>query len=241
MERVLYVSLVAWGVLVVAAMVVTYRRRRWELPRATTPEARQERRWQLLDEVYRITDGSTRRRVHTMRLQQRLCWSWSELEDLGAFLVEKGLVASDPSKSGSHEIGPSLRLTAAGVEAVEQASGQPDPVEYFTQITIHGDYSQVQVGTRDSQQQQIIDSLLLEHRNDIEAFLHGYQQAIDQLSDRDRLLAVDKLEAAEAQMYSAHPNNRVLHEALWSLRSIAEGVAGNAMFLALVELSKRFL
>jgi hypothetical protein len=116
-----------------------------------------------------------------------LPWSRLELEDTGAYLIEKGLVASEDKSGGQPQltVGRQLRLTPAGVEAVEQASTQSDPVAYLTHVTIEGGgRAQVQVGSPYGRQQmidQVIESLLPEHRTDIEAFLHGYQQAISQL------------------------------------------------------------
>jgi hypothetical protein len=245
------VVLLALGALAIGVLVRAYlqgrRERARELRRATTPEERQERRWQLLEELYQLTNGSTKRRIDKAMFWGRLPWSRLELEDMGAYLIEKGLIASDPTSAGQPQLtaGRQLRLTPAGVEAVEQALTQADPVAYFTHVTIQGGgHAQVQVGSPYSSQQIInpgIESLLPEHRSDIQAFLHGYQQAMTQLVGHDRSLAAQKLAAAEAEFYSEHPNKPLLHEALSTLRSIAEGVAGNAMFFALVDLSKRFL
>ena len=98
--------------------------------------------------------------------------------------------------------------------------------------------NQIQVGTTGSRQDQIIH---LSENPQVRAFLLAYRQVLDQLSADRRADASSSLAMAEAELRSARPDQGRLREALASLRSIAESVAGNAAFSVLVELGRHLL
>jgi hypothetical protein len=95
--------------------------------------------------------------------------------------------------------------------------------------------NQIQVGTTGSRQEQIVR---LSDNPRVAAYLLAYRQLVDELYPDEREAALSSLEAAEAELRSQQPNEGRLREALVSLRSIAEGMAGSAAFAALLELGR---
>jgi hypothetical protein len=95
--------------------------------------------------------------------------------------------------------------------------------------------NQIQVGTTGSRQEQTVR---LSENPRVSAYLLTYRQLVDELYPDEREAALSSLAAAEAELESPHPNEGRLREALFTLRSIAEGVAGNAAFAALLELGR---
>jgi hypothetical protein len=95
--------------------------------------------------------------------------------------------------------------------------------------------NQVQVGTTGSRQEQIIR---LSENPRVSAYVLAYRQLVDELYPDEREAALSSLATAEAELESQHPNEDRLREALVTLRSIAEGLAGNAAFAALLELGR---
>jgi hypothetical protein len=95
--------------------------------------------------------------------------------------------------------------------------------------------NQIQVGTTGSRQEQIVR---LSEDPRVSAFLLSYRQLVDELHPSEREDALSSLATAEAELRSQRPNEGRLREALVSLRSIAEGMAGSAAFTALLELGR---
>jgi hypothetical protein len=97
--------------------------------------------------------------------------------------------------------------------------------------------NQIQVGTMGSRQEQIVR---LSANPRVSAYLLAYRQLVEELHPDEREAALSSLAVAEAEVASQHPNESRLREALVTLRSIAEGVAGNAAFAALLELGRHW-
>jgi hypothetical protein len=95
--------------------------------------------------------------------------------------------------------------------------------------------NQIQVGTTGSRQEQTVR---LSESPKVSAYLLAYRQLVGELHPDEREVALSSLEAAEAELRLPHPNDSRLREALVSLRSIAEGMAGNAAFMGLLELGR---
>lgn len=117
-------------------------------------------------------------------------------------------------------------------------SGRDHQSEPSVRVTV-GDAAfgnQIQVGTTGSRQQQTVR---LSQNPRVGAFLLAYRQLVDELHADDRDAALSHLAIAEAELQSQHPDEARLRQTLESLRSIAEGVAGNATFHALLELGRQ--
>jgi hypothetical protein len=98
--------------------------------------------------------------------------------------------------------------------------------------------NQIQVGTTDSRQEQIVR---LSDNPRVSAYLLACRQVVDELHPDECEAAFSSLATAEAELRSEHPNEGRLREALATLRSIAEGVAGNAAFAGLMELGRHLV
>lgn len=122
------------------------------------------------------------------------------------------MAPSDPGRE--HQSEPSVRVTVG-----DAAFG-----------------NQIQVGTTGSRQEQTVR---LSENPRVGAFLLAYRQLVDELHADERNAALSHLAIAEAELRSQHPDEARLRQALVSLRSIAEGVAGNAAFHALLELGRQ--
>jgi hypothetical protein len=96
--------------------------------------------------------------------------------------------------------------------------------------------NQIQVGTSGSRQEQVVR---LSDNPQVRTFLLAYRQLVDELPADERDPALSSLATAEAELKSQHPNQARLREALVTLRSIAEGVAGNAAFNVLLEIGRQ--
>jgi hypothetical protein len=117
-------------------------------------------------------------------------------------------------------------------------SGREHPSEPSVRVTV-GDAAfgnQIQVGTTGSRQEQTVS---LSENPGVSAYLLAYRQLVDGLHADEREVALSSLATAEAELKSKHPDQARLREALVTLRSIAEGVAGNAAFNVLLELGRQ--
>lgn len=120
----------------------------WPRP-PTPPEQKRARRLIFMERLFRLTDGESTERVQLDELRQSLGWSRDDYARVLDYLMNEDLV--DVPVSGF------LSLTHPAVVEMEEAMMEPDqPTEHFPPISVvvHGDVtnSQIQVGTRESQQ-----------------------------------------------------------------------------------------
>jgi hypothetical protein len=223
--------------------------------RPTTFEQKAAYRGRLMERLYERTDGNPARSVRLSKLRRELGWSYTTLRKTCDFLDAAGLIeltspAQDPDAFeramqlfmyGAER----LQLTAAGVVEVEAWMREPDePTEHLpSRVEVvqvfHGNLQDVaiQVAT-DRSQQTFAHNSVIASRDKIEAYLTEYRERLRALPADDRPIAEAQIITADAQLRSPKPNKRILEEAISTLRSIAEGMAGNAAFAVLIELGK---
>jgi hypothetical protein len=80
--------------------------------------------------------------------------------------------------------------------------------------------------------------VIVGQRDNLEAIVQAFRQAVGELSGEVRALAEAHLKTVQAQLASPRPNERILREALRTMRSVAEGAAGSATFAVIVEMFK---
>jgi hypothetical protein len=243
-------------IVVVTIIVIAIERITSDAPaRPTTLEQKAAYRGRLMEHLYKWTDGNPASTVRMSKLRRELGWSRATLRDVCDFLDAAGLIertspAQDPEAFtraiqafmyGTQRI----QLTAAGVVEVEEWMREPDePTEHLpsrvevTQV-FHGDLRDVaiQVATDRSEQTFARDSVVGSWE-DIEMYLAEYRQRLPALPANDRSIAEAQIVTADAQLRSPKPNSKILGEAISTLRSIAEGMAGSAAFAGLIEFGK---
>ena len=108
-------------------------------------------------------------------------------------------------------------------------------------VDIDGDYSQVQIGATGGMQSIVHAPSETSRRHAIEDFVNEYYKNLNRMKPGDRYRARQYLQTVEDHLKSGPvtPRNTALREALLSLRSIAEGATGGAIFAGLVELANR--
>lgn len=248
----------AWlGIVVIAALAVALSRF-WTRPVAGGPPddlyADPERRSHLLLQLYELTGGDVGKWIRKSTLRQRLGWTRPQTDRICRFLIDAGFIEPVPMANSdalsdqlsAHIVyGEPLRLTAAGIWEIELAQQEGDPVERLAQVTnvtFHGPVSgtYVQAGTSASQQHHYQGG-----RDPSPAELQDlalrFRQALMHLEQQTRDLGLAQVATIETQQRSPEPNFTIIREAIRTLRSIAEGAAGNIAFAGLVALCDRLL
>jgi hypothetical protein len=162
-------------------------------------------------------------------------WSAKEADAVTSILEDDGLIES--IETGSDLV----RMTAPGrrqldrAAADEEAPGQPLAAVVYVAGDVVG--SQLQAGTVGSTQQQSVS--ITSQKTEVAAFVAELRRLLPEfeLEEPERVAIEADLVGVEAQLESPRPNEGILREGLRSLRSLAEGVAGNAAFAGLVELA----
>jgi hypothetical protein len=207
-----------------------------------------QNRWRFMRKLYDLTNGNPGRRIRQRKIRRELDWTVADLEPVQDYLHDAGLIELEVSSSSDafekflQWVFPGdtrIRITSTGVDEVEQGQQNPhQPTPHLPPyVTIYGDYAQVQVGTSQSNQVQVHNSTLIAENTALQEFLAEFRRLLPQLDNYNQDLARVQLQTVEVQLASSKPNERILREAVHSLRSIAEGVAGNAAFTALVQLA----
>ena len=189
------------------------------------------KRFQYLQKLYEITEGSELVSVNFQQVGDELGFSHSEADRIDDYLVAEGLI--EPAGLGG-EIG----ITHRGIVEVESALSKPDePTKYFPPVNfIHVEQmigSQIQQGTNQSSQ------VFTYSANDYEAITEFIAELKNQFSEL-KLDAETKAEVEadiatiKSQIKSPRPKSIVIRECLASLRKILESVASSIIAASLL-------
>lgn len=200
-------------------------------------ERKQAGRFVFMRHLYTITQGNRLVYRAANDLGADLGWTPEETDLVTDYLQNEGLIEFVGGGDGGQ-----VSITHYGIQEVEESLTRPEQrTEHFpASITIIQDVhsSQVQVGTVGSiqSQQQISE----QDKRAIEEFIGRFQSDLPflDLSKHQEAEASADIATIRAQLAAPEPKRGILREALTPLRTLAEGVAGNAAFAALVELSK---
>ena len=222
-------------------------------PRATTPQDKAARQWELLRVLDTLTGRSTRAQVSKLRLRHRLGWKAAELDDVchrlhGAGLIQVQLVADDELAGRMVAWlleSDQVQLTSDGADILDATDDEPEPVVEPASLAvtvINGSTVgsvQQQVHSPSGRQQTVQDSPGNTTQDDLSRlYLQAFGAMLDQFPAKVRDVATASVATADAQLAALRPDRAVLGQALRTLRSIAEGMAGNAAFQALIELGR---
>lgn len=194
-------------------------------------------RLRFMKTLYERTDGDRLKMVEIGDIATDLALPPQTAKSIADYLEGEGLVTFPVA-------GNVVSISHAGVHEVEEALADPHrETEHFAPISFVSIYgpvvgSQIQSGTRSSSQLQGGLSVH-DQREDIVTFADEFKRVLDCLDAENRAIAEANLLGLEAQMGLPAPNEGIVRESLRTLRSIVEGVAGNAAFVGLVELAHR--
>ena len=190
------------------------------------------KRFLFLKRLYEVTEGSNLASVNLWELGAELGFSHSETDRIEEFLRGEGLTQRVA-------FGGLIGITHRGVVEVEAALSKPDePTTYFPPVNyIHVEQmigSQIQQGTNQSSQ------ALTYTANDIEAIVEFVSDLKNllfelKLSEEAHAEVEADIETIESQIKSPRPKATIIRECLASLRSIFEGIVGNAVAPLLVQ------
>jgi hypothetical protein len=196
---------------------------------------KKQRRAELMAQLYGFTGGLALKDIGVDDLAELLGWSVDDTNAVLEYLEKEGLVEL-------LGFGPMVGITHAGVVEVEYALEHPEkPTEHFlphTVVIVQGDMhgSQIQAGTVASHQEQHV--ALTDALDEVRAFVDAFRDALSELSDTERAVAEAEIATVDAQIASPRPNAGAVRESLTSLRAIAEGAAGSAVFVGLAALAQ---
>jgi len=190
------------------------------------------KRFQYLQKLYEITEGSELASVNFQQVGDELGFSHTEADRIDDYLVAEGLIES----AG---LGGEISISHRGVIEVESALLKPDePTKYFPPVNIiHVEQmigSQIQQGTNQSTQALNYSSNDLEVINKFIADLKGQLPELKLDAETQAEVEAD-VETIKAQVKSPCPKHVIIRESLLSLRRILEGVAGSAIAALLVQ------
>lgn len=190
----------------------------------------QQIRWQLLLELYRdnkrVSAGHLQS-VSAIEIGQRIgLVDKRELEQAWRYLKEAGLLKL-------MSMGPSLAITKAGIDEVEEAYREPDkqtshlpPMSVIYNV-IHGGVhgSTVQQGTSSSQQ-TVNNSTAVDWAG-LRTILRDIRTGAEALPSEQRDEVIADVDALDAQSRSSRPKTAIVQVCLTSLRAVLANTAGN--------------
>jgi hypothetical protein len=195
-------------------------------------EEARRKRFQFLKRLYEVTEGNRLVSVNLWELGEELGFSRSETDRIDEFLNGEGLIKHIA-------MGGTVSITHQGVVEVENALSKPDePTTYFPPVNyIHVQNmigSQIQQGTNQSSQ------VLTYNNNDIDSILKFVADLKSQLPELKLNAEVQAevesdISTIESQAKSPRPKFAVIKECLSSVRTVLEGIAGNAIAAILLQ------
>jgi hypothetical protein len=183
-----------------------------------------KQRFLFLQKVYKETAGGTFCIVDTDDIGQELGMDDLSSRRIVQYLIEEGLLQA-------RGLGGGIGISHDGVLEVEQALASPDkPTQHFLPVNIINvqsmNNSVIQQGTKHSTQNVTITA---DNISELKSFLNDFKTALAKMQftaeTQNELLA--EITTLEAQANSPKPKRTIIGEALKSLRSVLEEVAGN--------------
>jgi hypothetical protein len=183
-----------------------------------------KRRFLFLQKVYEETQGDTNCMVGMDEIGRKLGMDDLTSGRIAQYLIDEGLLEA-------MALGGGIGIAHNGVLEVEEVLTNPDkPTEHFLPLNIIHVHSMsnsvIQQGTTNSTQNVIITS---DNIADLKSFLVDLKVALQkiQLSTESQNEVLAEIATLNAQTNSPKPKRTIIGEALKSLRSVLEGVAGN--------------
>jgi hypothetical protein len=200
-------------------------------------EAIKRKRFEYLHLLYKTAQGRYDVLVHTWELGGEIGLTRDETERVVDYLRNERLIRTLTFDK--------VAITHQGVLQIEQALSQPDkPTDYFPPVNIINVQqmvnSQIQQGTYQSTQTADFSQDDLEEVTNFVNSLKGQLSEFGLVPEKE-VEAQAEIASVEAQLKSPRPKSSIIKECLLSLRSILEGMAGNAAAALLLQQLARLL
>ncbi|HEX7903430.1 MAG TPA: hypothetical protein VF487_06100 [Chitinophagaceae bacterium] len=183
-----------------------------------------KQRFLFLQKVYKESEGDTHCMVEIEKIGQELGMDNLTSGRTAQYLIDEGLLEAMTEEGG-------IVISHEGVLEVEEALLNPDKsTQHFLPLNIIHVHSMnnsvIQQGTTNSTQNVTITS---DNISELKSFLSDLKTAIEkmQLSVEIQSEVIAEIATLDAQANSPKPKRSIIGEALNSLRSVLEGVAGN--------------
>ena len=188
---------------------------------------KQRLRLEMLKKCYEVSDGSERKIIDMWSIGKSLGMSHKETKDVTRYLSGESLVEC-------RALGGKISITHWGIKEVEQAILNPNestehflPINFLKIDTVID--SQIQQGTVQSTQNQKINSFDYQELKEILKTVKDCLKSEDLEKTQKGEIEGD-IRSIEGQLSKNKPNEDLIRECLHSIRSVFEGVVGNATF-----------
>jgi hypothetical protein len=188
-------------------------------------EDKKKDRFLFLQKLYDTTDGNSAYRVNMWELGAELGFDRGEVYIIVDYLTEEGLI--EP-----RALGGEIAITHYGIIEIEESQSNPDsPTQHFLPMNVihieNMNNSAIQQGTSYSTQ---TINFNVNKTEDLKKIINEIENIKEQIT-LDRLVfdeLVSEIDTLKSQIKSPKPKNIIVTESLKTIRSILEGVAGNA-------------
>jgi hypothetical protein len=183
-------------------------------------------RLQFMQELYAATDGSPSSSANAYDIGDKLGWTRLEADNIAEYLEGERLLKPEA-------FGGQISITHAGVREVEQSSENPSrPTQHFppANVLVVGTIvdSQIQQGTSDSQQTQILTA---DQVSAVAEYLDEVRNRLDRLGlgDDDRTELEVELDTASRQLESPRPKLGRVRDSVRSVNDILSQMSSAAV------------
>jgi hypothetical protein len=196
-------------------------------------EDKKKERFLFLQKVYDLTDGGSSSIVDMWELGKELGFDRIKTKNVVHYLTEEYLI--EPKL-----LGGGIAITHSGVIEIEDLYSNPDSsTRHFSPMNLihieNMNHSSIQQGTYFSAQTISFD---IENKEDLKKIINEIEHIKEQLN-LDRLVfdeLTSEIDTLKSQLKSPKPKNIIVTESLKTIRSLFEGVAGNAATPIIIEM-----
>ncbi|MDD4754137.1 MAG: hypothetical protein PHT78_13010 [Desulfitobacteriaceae bacterium] len=196
-------------------------------------ENKKKDRFLFLQKLYDTTDGNSAYMVDMWELGTELGFERVKILNVVDYLTDEGLI--EPKA-----LGGGIAITHYGIIEIEEAQSSPDsPTQHFLPLNVihieNMNNSAIQQGTSYSTQSINFDT---DKTEDLKKIINEIENIKEQIT-LDRLVSdelASEIDTLKSQIKSPKPKNIIVKESLKTIRSILEGVAGNAATPLIIEM-----
>lgn len=196
-------------------------------------EDKKKDRFLFLQKLYDTTDGNSAYRIDMWELGAELGFDRGKIHNIVDYLTDEGLI--EPKA-----LGGVIAITHEGIIEIEDSQSNPDsPTRHFLPINVihigNMNNSAIQQGTSYSTQ---AINFSTEKTDNLKKLVNEIDNIKEQIN-LDRLLfeeLVSEIDTLKIQIKSPKPKSIIVTESLKTIRSLLEGVAGNAATPLIIEM-----
>ncbi|MCE5175799.1 MAG: hypothetical protein ABFC90_07150 [Bacteroidales bacterium] len=190
-------------------------------------------RFLFLEKLYDTTDGNSTYIVDMWELGTELGFDREKTHNIVDYLTDEGLI--EPKA-----LGGGIAITHEGIIEIEDSQSNPDsPTRHFLPMNVihieNMNNSVIQQGTSLSTQ---TINFNVDKSEDLKKLINEIENIKEQIT-LDRMVfdeLVSEMDTLKSQIKSPKPKSIIITESLKTIRSILEGVAGNAVSPLIIEM-----